>query len=46
MRDYFGKMRIREGVYTPGEVDRGWSEAMTADYDQWKGTVRVEDLEP
>ena len=46
MRDYFGKMRIREGVYTPGEVDRAWSEEMTADYDRWKQSVRVEDLEP
>ena len=36
LRDYFGQMRIREGVYTPGEVDRKWSEAMDADFEEWK----------
>jgi regulator of RNase E activity RraA len=36
LRDYFGQMRIREGVYTPGEVDRKWSEKMDADFDQWQ----------
>ena len=45
MRDYFGKMRIREGVYTPGEVDRGWSDAMNADYDSWKETITLDDLD-
>jgi hypothetical protein len=32
LRDYWGKWMIREGKYTPGEIDRGWSEAMEADY--------------
>lgn len=45
MRDYFGKKRITEGVYTPGEVDRAWSEPMTADYEAWRGTVQLEDLD-
>ncbi len=45
MRDYFGKMRIREGRYTPGEVDRGWSDEMNADYEGWKKTIKLEDLE-
>ena len=45
MRDYFGKMRISEGVYTPGEVDRAWSEPMNADYEQWKSTVTLDDLD-
>ena len=45
MRDYFGKMRIREGVYTPGEVDRGWSDEMNADYDSWKETITLDDLD-
>jgi len=45
MRDYFGKMRIREGIYTPGEVDRGWSDEMNADYDSWKETITLDDLD-
>jgi regulator of RNase E activity RraA len=35
-RDEFGKQRLAEGVYTPGEVDRAWSEAMERDYEQWR----------
>ena len=26
LRDRFGHQRLREGVYTPGEIDRKWSE--------------------
>ena len=36
LRDEFGQMRIREGAYTPGEVDRKWSEEMEADFAQWR----------
>jgi regulator of RNase E activity RraA len=36
LRDYFGKLRIREGVYTPGEVDRKWSEPMETDFTEWR----------
>ena len=36
LKDEFGQLRIREGVYTPGEVDREFSEAMNADFEQWK----------
>ncbi len=35
-RDQFGKQRLAEGVYTPGEVDREFSEVMEQDYQQWK----------
>lgn len=38
LRDYFGQLRIREGIYTPGEVDRKWSEAMDKDFDNWSKT--------
>lgn len=44
LRDYFGKMRIREGKYTPGEVDSGWSPEMEADLEGWKKTVKAEEL--
>ncbi len=35
VRDDFGKQRLREGRYTPGEIDRKWSDAIEADYQQW-----------
>ena len=36
LRDEFGHLRLREGKYTPGEVDRKWSDAMEADFKDWK----------
>ena len=45
LRDYWGKWMIREGKYTPGEIDRGWSEAMEADYNGWKGSRTPEQVE-
>ena len=36
LHDEFGQQRIREGVYTPGEVDREFSEEMTRDFEEWK----------
>jgi regulator of RNase E activity RraA len=36
LKDQFGQQRIREGVYTPGEVDREFSEAMNKDFESWK----------
>jgi regulator of RNase E activity RraA len=38
LHDYFGQMRIREGIYTPGEVDRKWSEEMDKDFEEWSKT--------
>jgi regulator of RNase E activity RraA len=35
-RDEFGQQRIAEGVYTPGEVDRVFSEEMERDFQQWR----------
>ena len=39
LRDYWGKMSISEGTYTPGEVDRGWSDEMEAAFAAWRETV-------
>lgn len=36
LRDQFGHQRLREGTYTPGEIDRKWSDAIEADFAQWK----------
>ena len=36
LRDVFGKQRIAEGVYTPGEVDADtWSDEMEGDWARW-----------
>ncbi|MGH2354334.1 MAG: RraA family protein [Chloroflexota bacterium] len=36
LRDEFGHQRLREGKYTPGEIDRAWSEAIEADFAEWR----------
>jgi 4-hydroxy-4-methyl-2-oxoglutarate aldolase len=35
VRDEFGKQRLAEGRYTPGEIDRAWSEEIEADFQEW-----------
>lgn len=35
MRDRFGKLRLAEGKYTPGEIDRTWEEHIETDYQGW-----------
>ena len=35
LRDEFGKMRLREGKYTPGQVDARWTEEIEADFSRW-----------
>lgn len=36
LRDRFGHQRLREGKYTPGEIDRKWSEEIEADFAKWR----------
>jgi len=35
LRDMFGHQRLREGVYTPGQIDTRWSEAIEEDFTEW-----------
>jgi hypothetical protein len=35
LRDVFGKQRLREGAYTPGEIDRKWDDHIEADFSRW-----------
>ena len=35
VRDEFGHMRLRQGRYTPGEIDRAWPAAIEADFQAW-----------
>jgi 4-hydroxy-4-methyl-2-oxoglutarate aldolase len=36
LRDAWGHLQLREGTYTPGEVDREWTPEMKADFDSWR----------
>ena len=35
LRDTFGIMRLREGTYTPGQIDTEWTDAIKADFFTW-----------
>jgi regulator of RNase E activity RraA len=35
LKDTFGHQRLREGIYTPGQIDREWSPAIIADFMRW-----------
>jgi regulator of RNase E activity RraA len=35
LRDMFGFQRIKDGVYTPGQIDQRWSDEMEKDFSQW-----------
>ncbi|MFC1552175.1 RraA family protein [Candidatus Latescibacterota bacterium] len=35
LRDEFGFLRINQGVYTPGQIDQGWTDEMNKDHLQW-----------
>lgn len=38
LRDQFGHLRLREGKYTPGEIDTKWTEAIAKDFLNWLNT--------
>jgi len=35
LRDAFGHKRLREGIYTPGQIDGLWSEEIKEDFTSW-----------
>ncbi|MBN2390496.1 MAG: RraA family protein [Anaerolineae bacterium] len=35
LRDIFGKQRLREGKYTPGQIDTRWIDDIEADFSHW-----------
>ncbi len=35
LRDMFGIGRLKEGTYTPGQIDSKWSDAIEKDFSQW-----------
>ena len=38
LRDAFGHQRLREGKYTPGQIDTQWTDAIKKDFLQWIDT--------
>ncbi|MEP7280016.1 MAG: RraA family protein, partial [Bacteroidota bacterium] len=35
LRDDFGHQRLRDGVYTPGQIDTQWSDVIKKDFLKW-----------
>ncbi len=35
LRDLFGVQRLREGTYTPGQIDNKWTDDIERDFSQW-----------
>lgn len=35
LRDRFGHQRLREGKYTPGQIDTRWTDEIERDFSQW-----------
>jgi 4-hydroxy-4-methyl-2-oxoglutarate aldolase len=35
LRDQFGHQRLREGKYTPGQIDGKWDAAVEKDFSTW-----------
>jgi regulator of RNase E activity RraA len=40
LRDAFGHQRLREGKYTPGQIDQEWSDEIKKDFLQWLDTQK------
>ncbi|MEE8323973.1 MAG: RraA family protein [Candidatus Bathyarchaeia archaeon] len=41
LRDRFGKQRLKEGRYTPGEIDRKWAAEIESDFKEWLKTTSM-----
>jgi len=35
LRDRFGHQRLKEGKYTPGQIDSSWSKEIREDFNNW-----------
>ena len=46
LRDFWGKLMIKQGKYTPGEIDRKWPEKIEADFAEWTKTHGLDDIDP
>ena len=43
LRDMFGMQRLREGKYTPGQIDTRWTDEIETDFSRWLED-RIDDL--
>jgi regulator of RNase E activity RraA len=41
LRDNWGHQMLREGKYTPGQIDNRWTTAMDAEFDQWAASQKA-----
>ena len=41
LRDMFGKQRLREGRYTPGQIDSKWTEEIERDFRNWLKEIKA-----
>ncbi|MET0242551.1 MAG: RraA family protein [Flavitalea sp.] len=40
LKDHFGHQRLREGKYTPGQIDQQWTDDIKKDFLQWLSTQK------
>ena len=40
LKDEFGHLRLREGRYTPGQIDRAWTPEIRKDFWEWYDALR------
>ena len=45
LREIFGLSRLRERVYTSSQMDTKWTPEIEADFEQWRQTHSLEELE-
>lgn len=43
LRDMFGHQRLKEGTYTPGQIDGRWSDEIEKDFSEWL-TANIDEL--
>ncbi len=43
LRDQFGQERLREGIYTSGQIDRRWEDEIETDFSRWL-EAHIDDL--
>jgi len=45
LREVFSHTRLREGIYTSSQMDTQWTPEITADFDAWRQSQRIEGLD-
>jgi regulator of RNase E activity RraA len=43
LRELFSHQRLREGIYNSSQMDTRWTEAIEADFEEWRKTQSLED---